>query len=220
MDRVFFNNFFLLLLIFEHSKKTGSMVSSTSRIAVSLNISQQSVSRKINELVDAGFVVKKSSVGGSELFLTSKAIDLLKSVFFKLNNCFSKSNSKIFGRVVSGFGEGAYYICQRKYLGEFQKKLGFSPFCGTLNIEVNSSELNAVLLGLNPIKINGFKLKNRSFGFINCFRVLINGEIKGAVVFPERTSHGENVVELIAPYNLRKKLKLKNNSKIFFELII
>ncbi|MBN2127000.1 MAG: CTP-dependent riboflavin kinase [Candidatus Diapherotrites archaeon] len=220
MNKIFFSNFFLLLLVFEQSKKTGSMDSSTTRIAESLGISQQSVSRKIMELRKADLIEKKSSVNGSELILTKKAVYSLKTVYFKMNKCFTQINAKIQGKIVSGMGQGAYYICQKNYSLQFQKKLGFSPFCGTLNVEVNENELNAALLGLNPLKLEGFKTAKRTFGALECFKAKINGKIIAGIVFPERTSHSRNIVELIAPYNLRKKLNLKDGSEIYFELIV
>jgi riboflavin kinase, archaea type len=220
MDKVFVNNFFLLLLIFEQSKKNGLMNSSTTRIAETLNISQQSVSRKIIELEKAELVKKISSNNGIELFLTKKAINSLKIINFKMNKCFTQKNILIKGKVVSGIGQGAYYICQKNYSVQFQKKLGFSPFCGTLNLEINENELNAIKLGLNAIKIQGFNSSKRSFGALDCFKAKINDSIKAGIVFPERTSHPENIIELIAPYNLRKKLKLKDGSEISFELVV
>lgn len=220
MNKVFLNNFFLILLIFEQSKKTGSMNSSTTKIAEILGISQQSVSRKIIELEKNDLIKKNSSTKGNKLFLTKKAIDLLKTINFKLNKCFTQKNTLIKGKVVSGIGQGAYYICQKNYSIQFQKKLGFSPFCGTLNLKINENELNAIKLGLTPIKIQGFNSKKRSFGALDCFKAKINNSIIAGIVFPERTNHPENIIELIAPFDLRKKLKLKDGSEINFEIVI
>ena len=45
--------------------------------------------------------------------------------------------NKVVGEVSSGLGEGRYYISRKSYIIQFQEKLGFIPFLGTLNIRVS-----------------------------------------------------------------------------------
>ena len=40
------------------------------------------------------------------------------------------------GTVQSGLGEGAYYMSLRPYTDQFLEILGFSPFPGTLNVQL------------------------------------------------------------------------------------
>ncbi|MFH1588162.1 MAG: DUF120 domain-containing protein [Candidatus Diapherotrites archaeon] len=220
MNKSISQNFFLLLFILEQSIKDGSFVSSTKKIAELTGLSQQSISRKLIELEKQKLIERNSSPKGIELIVTKKGTNLITSVKSKLDKIFSSSPSILSGKLVSGLGEGKYYVCQKKYFNELQKLIGFKPFCGTLNLKINENEINAALLGLNPLKINSFTSKKRSFGEIECFKAKINESIPAAIVFPKRTNQPKNIIELIAPYDLRKKLKLKNDSIVKFELML
>jgi riboflavin kinase len=44
-------------------------------------------------------------------------------------------------------------------------------------------------------------------------------QIEAAVVIAQRTHHSANILEVIAPFNLRKKLKLKDNEEITLTLV-
>ena len=94
-----------------------------------------------------------------------------------------------------------------------KKKLGFKAFPGTLNLKVDEIKAKNFLNHLNPVYIEEFKSKNRTFGGITCYKVKINS-VKGAIVVPDRTRYSANVLELIAPLSLRKKFDLNEGSKI------
>ena len=111
-------------------------------------------------------------------------------------------------------GEGRYYTEQIDYIKQFQDKLKFKPFPGTLNIEIKHIEKNKIRLvkKYNAIIINEFKNNNRTFGSVKCFHAKIEN-IKGAIVLPLR-SHYSNILEFISPYFLRKKLRLKDGDLV------
>ncbi len=121
---------------------------------------------------------------------------------------------KIEGTVVPGLGEGKYYLLQKKYNKQFKKKLGYEPFPGTLNIELNEKELGKMKLlkEMEGINIEGFETNERTFGKARCFKGNIEGK-EIAVILPER-SHHPNVIEIISPINLRKELGLKDGERI------
>ncbi len=140
---------------------------------------------------------------------------MLKERLLELQQLFKKTkNPRLSGTLKSGLGEGRYYVSRPFYLKHFKKLLGFKPFFGTLNLEVDETRLKSFLASINPLTVPGFETDERSFGKIRVFPVLVEGKQKAALVFPERTNHPKNEVELIAPLNLRKKLKLKDGSKV------
>ena len=47
---------------------------------------------------------------------------------------------KLEGEVTSGLGKGKYYMSKQVYQEEFDDKLGFRPFPGTLNLKVDEEE--------------------------------------------------------------------------------
>jgi riboflavin kinase len=108
------------------------------------------------------------------------------------------------GRVVTGIGEGRYYISQMGYRRQFSLKLGFEPYPGTLNVKLSEPfEGNDAA----AVYIERFRDENRTFGACKCYPVIIEG-IRGAIVRPERSSYPLDLAEVIAPVSLREVLGL------------
>jgi len=57
-----------------------------------------------------------------------------------------------------------------------------------------------------------------SFCSAKCYPVLINGRLKGAIVFPEVESYPENKMELIASDNIKEMLSLRTGDFLEVEL--
>lgn len=118
---------------------------------------------------------------------------------------------EIRGRVVSGLGEGQQYIA--KYLEYFETTLGFTCHPGTLNMKV---EKLPSFTGFKKFRIEP---KEQEFGAVDCYLVKINGEYDGAIVIPEKTKYGKDVLEVVAPVNLREELGLKDGDELVCELV-
>ena len=119
------------------------------------------------------------------------------------------------GFVVKGKGEGAFFVSMEHYKNAFKEKLGFSPYPGTLNLKTETSQTEN-LKNLKLVRVSGFKQKDKTFGGVDCYPAELNG-IKGAVIVPDYTGHGRDIMEFIAPVHLRTELKLKNNDKVKVE---
>lgn len=216
MKNLIEKDFYLLLAIAKKAELNNSVKASTSELASELNISQQSVSRKLSFLAEKGLIERKVSVSGNVISLTEKGKNFLLKRKNELNRIFSSDkNSRISGKVKSGLGEGKYYINLLGYQKQFKEKLGEKVFPGTLNIKINEFELADFLSEKKKISIKGFSGKQRSFGSAFIFKVRLNDEVDAAAIIPERTNHPENILELISFFNLRKKLKLKDNDLVF-----
>jgi riboflavin kinase len=122
--------------------------------------------------------------------------------------------TKLKGKIITGLGEGQYYISRDGYRKQFNLKLGFDPSPGTLNLKLAEPFPQT---GANSIEIEGFVDEKGTFGGCRCYRVMI-GDIKGAIVRPERSRYPPDLVEVIAPVQLRKALNLKDGDEL--ELIM
>ncbi|MDP2841884.1 MAG: DUF120 domain-containing protein, partial [Candidatus Methanoperedens sp.] len=101
---------------------------------------------------------------------------------------------------------------------QFIEKLGFTPYPGTLNVKLDTPSVD-IRKGISAdLEISGFTKDNRTFGRGSCFNIMIM-DIKGAVIVPERTHYPEDIIEIIAPVNLRKYLKLRDGSTVEVEVI-
>ncbi len=206
---------FLLFLAVQSGGLHSVLKTSTAKISKELLISQQTVSRKLRELKKQELISMDASPTGCNISLTNDGIELLRFQFFALQKLFQQSKSKVLhGKVKIGLGEGRYYVSMPFYLKQFKKLIGFKPFFGTLNLEVDHAELAGFVSSLPSIEIFGFETEERSFGKIRAFKVLIEGKQPAAIIFPERTAHKKNEVEIIASINLRKKFGLKEGSKV------
>jgi len=115
------------------------------------------------------------------------------------------------GTVISGIGEGQYYIDLPGYREQFEEALQMVPFPGTLNLQLTrkSMPLRERLGEMQAIQVRGFSDGNRTYGGGRCHPVMI-GDIRAAIVIPDRSHYPEDLIELIAPVNLREALALKD----------
>ncbi len=191
-------------------------------LAKQLDISQQTASRYLLDLDKKGLISREMGIKKQLIQITSTGEETLQKEYFEYQQIFEFTDRIIFkGNVVSGLGEGKYYTEQTGYIRQFENKIGFKPYPGTLNVEIEPVEKNKLkFLRKKPaIEIDEFKTKDRTFGRVRCFKAEIN-RVEGAIVLPAR-GHYSNVLEFIAPMFLREKLNLKDDDVadivIFFE---
>lgn len=113
------------------------------------------------------------------------------------------------GSVFSGKGGGGRFVDLAWVKEQVEKKLGFSPYPGTLNIRltVESARMKEALVrapGVEIVPAAGYcsgKLFTASLMGLGC-----------AVVIPEVPGYPEDVLEVISSENLRKRLNLVDGS--------
>ncbi len=115
------------------------------------------------------------------------------------------------GKVVSGTKEGAYWMSI--YVDKINKKLGFKPFPGTLNIDVGG-------LVTYPEKgqfIPSWKKGNKYFGAVFLFpATMLNTKVW--VVLPEMKRNPKSIIEVISDKRLRTWFNLKDGDKVSIEM--
>lgn len=194
----------------------------TVALARRLSISQATVARRLAELQRDGLISRSLEPRGQRIQLTPAGLAVLRSLHQELSSILNGKPRvlELIGRVVSGFGEGSYYMSQQEYRQQFRRELGFDPYPGTLDIKLDarSLELRSILLELPGKHIEGFKASERTFGPVKCFPATLRG-VKAAVVLPAR-SHHTDVIEVIAPKNLRKSLKLEDGDVVKIEVSV
>ena len=91
---------------------------------------------------------------------------------------------------------------------QFIEKLSIDPYPGTLNLEIIDPES---LQSFNALKTTeGIEIspEDPSFCSAQCYPVLINGQLKAAIVFPLVKDYPENKMELIASEKIKEALSL------------
>ena len=125
----------------------------------------------------------------------------------------------ISGKVVSGAGEGAYFTQIDWVQQQCNEKLGFKPYPGTLNLEIFKEFLPAVEI-LDRQK--GIELISPDPKFCNAmvFKASV-GDVKGAIIFPEEKVrvHPKNIIEIIAPLNIKASLEVEDGDSLKITII-
>jgi riboflavin kinase len=121
------------------------------------------------------------------------------------------------GEVFSGSGEGAEYIKLPWVREQIRTKLGFDPYPGTLNVRLLGRKkfLKDLLKKVKPEKI----LPKEGFCCGVCFRAVFRGFVKCGIVLPKIAGYPENVIEIVAPVNLREKFGLKDGEIVRVEIV-
>lgn len=207
----------LLHLLLDGRAHEEGISFSTTEIARKLGISQQSASRWLIELERDGLIERRLG----KLRLTDKALHLLSSEYLLLKSALEPAKlSKISfkGKATSGLKDGKYYLSLPEYRETLRKKLGFAPFPGTLNVEIEDPHKKLRLMNMPGIPIDGFFSKGRFFGSAKCFRATLNGKIPGAIIMPKRSHYGPEIVEFISEHHIRKELRLKDGDAVSVEV--
>jgi len=197
-------------------------VLTTSELGDLMNISQQTASRRIALCVEEGYLLRIHTADGMLLQITNTGRDELLRVYSNLEVAFIpiQDNIIIEGRLVTGIGEGAYYV--DVYASKLRDALGFRPHLGTLNVKVTDDDSRRAIGRMKntpPLVVTGFRHKGRTFGDVICYRVRVNNEIEAAVVLAQRTHHSEDILEVVAPVDIRKTLNIGDDSKITLTVI-
>ena len=129
---------------------------------------------------------------------------------------FMKMNDKltVTGKIVSGEKKGAVFTQLDWVQNQCQEKLGFKPFPGTLNLEIESAKIPHIEALL---KRSGLKLvpPDPNFCTAHVYPVNIMG-VSGAIVAPAEDVrvHNKNILELIAPACLKEAMDVDDGDEI------
>ncbi|HWG89455.1 MAG TPA: DUF120 domain-containing protein [Candidatus Thermoplasmatota archaeon] len=194
---------------------------SSGELAERIGVSQQTASRKILELLDRGLITRRMGTRKQLIRLSPTGVEVLRKEHAEYKAIFQGGERVTFrGRVVTGLGEGQYYISREGYRRAFQQILGFDPYPGTLNVEIDpiDREKMGELKEAEGLLIREFQSEGRTFGAVKCFRAEING-VECSVIMPVR-SHHVNILELIAPLRLRDKLNLQDGAEVAVQVVL
>lgn len=205
----------LLTEIAEAGGLGGFVSTSSGELAEQVDVSQQTASRWILELAEDGFLERRLGSRGQQLRLTDEGVAVLAAELERLERIFDASEvTELTGTVAPGEGEGAYYMSQDFYQRGFEELVGFSPFPGTLNLEVEGSDLDTLraLRNREALEIPQVKTPERTFGGVTVYPAEVEDR-QAAIIFPHRTRH-ERVLEVIAPDKLRDELDLSDGDEL------
>ena len=197
----------------------------SSSLGRSIQKSQQAASKYLVELESGGFIER--FMKGRKVFvrITNKGYAELVKLHSLLDSSLGTfpSSIELKGKIISGMGEGAYYMSLKGYTKQFKSKIGYVPFPGTLNVKLYQKEHVEAIQQLDDLdgqKINSFSDGKRTFGWVKCFTATLNRTINCQLIRLERTHYDNSIIELISKNNICKTGNLKIGSKVSIKIII
>ena len=195
------------------------------RLGNIISRSQQSASKYLVELEKAGLLERTKAGQKFRIMITDRGVDEVLNLHETIKGSIEvldKSGLQLDGKVVSGMGEGAYYMSLEGYRNQFNEKLGYEPYAGTLNLKLlnqSSVRMRSMMDNYPSVFIRGFTDSSRSYGWVKCYPAILNdGAVdKAAVIVLERTHYDNSMLEVIAPIGIKDLLGIKNGDfvKVF-----
>ena len=197
----------------------------TSSLGKNIKKSQQAASKHLLELEQNQFIERIIHGRNISVKITSKGFSEMVKIYSILQKSIKSapSNIELKGTLVSGMGEGAYYMGLKGYTKQFKSKIGYVPFPGTLNIKLEQKihqEAIKQFETLEGMKIKSFSDGKRTYGWVKCFSAKLNNSVNCQLIMLERTHHDDSIIELISKVCLREKAKLKEGSKVSIKIPI
>jgi len=118
------------------------------------------------------------------------------------------------GKILSGAKKGAFFTQLDWVQSQCQEKLGFKPFPGTLNLEIEEEKIPHIEA---LFKRGGIELVPPDSDFCagHVYPVSIMG-VTGAILDPAEDVriHGKNIIELIAPISLKDAMDVGDGDEV------
>jgi riboflavin kinase len=211
--------------LFSQGGRHNFVTITTTLLGKNIGKSQQAASLHLKELEDGGFIERIYHGRTFSVKITQKGYSEISTLYDLLSKSISISPThlELTGKIVSGMGEGAYYMSLKGYTKQFKSKLGYIPFPGTLNVKLNDEKYVQAVNHLSEhtdVKIQSFSDGKRTFGWVKCFSGIINNKIDCELIILERTHHDHSIIEFISRKNIRKSLQLKDNSTVKIKIPI
>lgn len=193
----------------------------TTELGKGIERSQQAASKHLLDLENSGYIERTKRGQKFAVRVTDKGYSEIQTLFSSLKSALESAPSFINfeGRVVSGMGEGAYYMSLEGYRRQFREKLGYEPYPGTLNVQLSDPIFMNARRELgkhSSIFLDGFSDGTRTYGWVKCYRATINDGIveNAAVLVLERTHYDDTMLEVIAPESIKQKADIKNGDRV------
>lgn len=115
-------------------------------------------------------------------------------------------------------GKGKVFLGKKEYRELIQKKIGFIPFPGTLNLEISADDVQTLQKKGKKHTIESFQNEKQSFGGMDWYAGKLPDGSACAIIIPHQTTHPKGILEVIAPFSIREKFGLKNDSALTIQL--
>jgi riboflavin kinase len=239
MDKNFnYFHFLILIHLLSYGAKDYHIEITSTQISKVIKRSQQTASKILIELEKDNMIERIKNNKKFKIRVTQEGFEVIKELQELAKSAIDNSKRKraIFkGKIVTGMGEGSYYMSLKGYKIQFKEKLGYEPFPGTLNVKLEDKiymNTKREIKNYPSLYIHGFKDENRTFGWVKCYPAILipeneknydelknihennegkrKIEIISSLLLLERTHHDNSLIEIISPVCIKDTADLKN----------
>src|SRR5918994_4141036 len=110
----------------------------TTLLGKGIGRSQQAASKHLLDLETYGYIERLIKGQKYAVKVTDEGYSEIQSLYLSLRAALESAPATMDfeGNVISGMGEGAYYMSLEGYRRQFREKLGYEPYPGTLNVRL------------------------------------------------------------------------------------
>ena len=203
----------------------GDVKVSCAGLGERLDASSQTASRRLQRLEAADLVEREVVSDGQWVRVTPTGESQLRAEYADYRRIFeSTADLRLSGAVTGGMGEGRHYISLPGYKRQFEERLGYEPYPGTLNVDLDEASVRAraELPSVEGVDIDGWEDEERTYGSATCYPATLEGNGRAFdpvhLIVPDRTHHDESQIEVIAPEMLRDELGLADGDEVTVEV--
>lgn len=118
------------------------------------------------------------------------------------------------GMVVSGVGQGARFMALEWVRRAVRDAVGFDPYPGTLNVRLADSETVGRWRGIRDRAPLILSPPAADVCGGRLVPIVVASDVPAAVVVPDITRYGEDVLEVVAAVHLRNRLGLRDGDRV------
>jgi riboflavin kinase len=200
---------------------TSPVKVSCASLAGTIGASNQTASRRLQQLEAGGLVDRDIVSDGQWVSVTEAGEGALRKEYADYCQLFEgQSGLRLTGTITTGMGEGRHYISLSGYQQQFESRLGYTPFPGTLNVDLDQASVRArpELSAQPSVPIDSWEDGDRTFGAATCYPARLEADGRQFqpvhIIVPDRTHHDDDSLELIAPERLRDELALEDGDTL------
>lgn len=199
----------------------------TGELADRLDISPQTISRRLHNLEEMKMITRTTRPDGQSVFVENEGVEALELEYQEYQDLFAdRSALSLSGTVADGVGEGQHFVSLSGYHEQFVERLGYEPYPGTFNVHLtaDSARKRTRLDRIDGIEIEGWEEDDRSYGGATAYPVRVEtptGERyeRCHLLVPDRTHHGADELEVLAPDKLREALSVTEGEEVTVDVL-
>jgi len=182
-------------------------------LVAALNSEGAEIERAVQDLLEAGYLERDADGDHGYIQVSHSGLAVLADRYQRLSTVF-QTPPPLVGRVADGNEKAQEFLTLEGYERQFRERLGYTPYPGTLNLRLLGRQSRSVLGDVAAVRIREWQRNDDDYGGASCYPAVTaapasgNAYEGGHLIVPDRTGHDDDVIEILAPDELRSALEV------------